>query len=65
MTPNRVWFYEYEKLKGGDVLLGDNLSKKIVRRGKVRLIFKDGKKEQSKVCYIFLVSKEISFLSVK
>ena len=23
MTPNREWFYEYEKFDSGDVLLGD------------------------------------------
>ena len=30
MTPHRNWFYEYEELKGGDDLLGDDSLKKIV-----------------------------------
>ena len=30
MKPHRHWFCEYEKLKGGDVLLGDDSTKRIV-----------------------------------
>lgn len=30
MTPYRYWFYQYEELRGGDVLLGDDLPKRIV-----------------------------------
>ena len=41
MKPHRNWFYEYEKLEGGDVLLGDDSPSKIARRGKVWLILKD------------------------
>ena len=35
MTPHRHWFYEYEELKCGDVLLGDDSPKRIVGRAKV------------------------------
>ena len=35
MTPHRHWFYEYEEIKSGDVLLGDDSPKRIIGRGKV------------------------------
>ena len=44
MTPHRHWFYEYEKLKGGDVLLGDDSLKRIIEQGKVCLMLKDGRR---------------------
>jgi hypothetical protein len=42
MNPHREWFYEYEKYNGGDVFLGEDLTTKIMRRGKVKLLLKDG-----------------------
>ena len=30
MTPHRHWFYQYEGLKGGDVLLKDDSPKRII-----------------------------------
>ena len=44
MTPHSHWFYEYEELKGGDVMLGDDSPKRIVGRGKVRLMLNDGRR---------------------
>jgi hypothetical protein len=43
MTPHREWFSEYEKYDGGDVFLGDDSTKKIMGRGRVRLLLKDGR----------------------
>jgi hypothetical protein len=43
MTPHREWFYEYEKYDGGDVLLGDELTSKIMGGGRVKLLLKDGR----------------------
>jgi hypothetical protein len=42
MTPHREWFFEYEKYDGGDVFLGDDLTKKILGCGRVKLLLKDG-----------------------
>ena len=38
------WFYEYKELKSGDVLLGDDSPKRIVRQGKVWLMLNDGRR---------------------
>ena len=35
IIPHRHQFYEYEELKGGDVLLGDDSLKRIIRREKI------------------------------
>jgi hypothetical protein len=43
MTPHREWFSEYEKYNGGDVFLGDDSTTKILGRGRVKLLLKDGK----------------------
>jgi hypothetical protein len=43
MNPHREWFSEYEKYDGGDVFLGDELTSKILGRGRVKLLLKDGR----------------------
>jgi hypothetical protein len=43
MTPHREWFSEYEKYDGGDVFLGDDSTTKILGRGRVKLLLKDGR----------------------
>jgi hypothetical protein len=43
MTPHREWFFEYEKYDGGDVFLGDDSTGKILGRGRVKLLLKDGR----------------------
>jgi hypothetical protein len=43
MTPHREWFSEYEKYDGGDVFLGDDSTLKILGRGRVKLLLKDGR----------------------
>jgi hypothetical protein len=43
MTPHKEWFSEYEKYDGGDVFLGDDSKTKIVGRGRVKLLLKDGR----------------------
>jgi hypothetical protein len=43
MTPHREWFFEYEKYDGGDVFLGDDSTAKIMGRGRVKLLLKDGR----------------------
>jgi hypothetical protein len=35
MRPHREWFYEYEQYEGGYVLLGDDLTTKIVGQRRV------------------------------
>jgi hypothetical protein len=43
MTPHREWLYEYEKYDGGDVFLRDDSTKKIMGRGRVKLLLKYGR----------------------
>jgi hypothetical protein len=43
MTPHREWFSEYEKYDGGDVFLGDDSTAKILGRGRVKKLLKDGR----------------------
>jgi hypothetical protein len=43
MTPHREWFNEYEKYDGGDGFLGDDLTNKIMGRGRVKLLLKYGR----------------------
>jgi hypothetical protein len=43
MNPHREWFFEYEKYDGGDVFLGDDSTTKIMGRGSVNLLLKDGR----------------------
>jgi hypothetical protein len=43
MNPHREWFSEYEKYDGGDVFLGDYSTTKIMGRGRVKLLLKDGR----------------------
>ena len=40
MTPHREWFSEYEKY---NVFLGDDSPKKIMERGRVKLLLNDGR----------------------
>ena len=42
MTPHREWFSEYEKYNG-NVFLGDDSPKKIMGRGRVKLLLNDGR----------------------
>jgi hypothetical protein len=43
MTSHRDWFCEYERYDGGDILLGDDLTTKIIGRGKFKLNLMDGR----------------------
>ena len=43
MNRHREWFSEYEKYDGGDVFLGDESTAKILGRGRVKLLLKDGR----------------------
>jgi hypothetical protein len=43
MTPHREWFSGYEKYDGGDAFLGDESTTKILGRGRVKLLLKDGR----------------------
>jgi hypothetical protein len=43
MTPHREWFSKYEKYDGGDVFLGDDSTKKIMGREKIKLLLKYGR----------------------
>jgi hypothetical protein len=43
MNPHKEWFYEYEKFDGDDVFLGDDSTAKILGRGRVKLLLKDGR----------------------
>ncbi|WP_440588068.1 hypothetical protein, partial [Acinetobacter indicus] len=42
MTPNDGWFESYGKVSGGEVLLGNNKSCKVMGIGTVRLTTHDG-----------------------
>ena len=42
MTPHREWFSEYEKYNG-KVFLGDDSPKKIMGRGRVKLLLNNGR----------------------
>jgi hypothetical protein len=44
MTQHKEWFYEYEQYDGGNVFLEDDLTTKIVGRGRVQLTLQDGRK---------------------
>jgi hypothetical protein len=43
MNPHKDWFYEYEIYDGGNVFLGDDLTTRIIGRGKVKLRLIDGR----------------------
>jgi hypothetical protein len=43
ITLHREWFNEYEKHNGGDVFVGDDSKTKIMVRGRVELLMKDGR----------------------
>jgi hypothetical protein len=43
MTPHKEWSYEYERYKGGDSFLGDELITKIVKQREVHLILQNGR----------------------
>jgi hypothetical protein len=43
MTPHGEWFCEYERYDGGNVFLGDELTTKIIGRGKFKLRLIDGR----------------------
>jgi hypothetical protein len=43
MTPHKEWLSEYEKYDGGDVFLGYYSTSKIMERGRVTLMLKDGR----------------------
>ena len=43
MTPHREWLCEYEKYNGGDVFLGNDLTTKITRYGREKLLLKNGR----------------------
>jgi hypothetical protein len=43
MTPHREWFSEYEKYDSGNAFLGDDSTAKILGRGRVKLLLKDGR----------------------
>ena len=44
MKPHKEWFCENEQYDGGDVFLGDDLTTRIVRQGRVRLTLQDRRK---------------------
>ena len=44
MTPHRHWLCEYDERKSGDVLLGDDSMKRMIGRGKFRLILNNGRR---------------------
>ena len=58
ITIQSYFFNEYKEIEHGDVLLGDNLSTKIVGRGKVRLMLKDISEEPFWVYCIYRVLLE-------
>jgi hypothetical protein len=64
MTPHREWFSEYEKSDGGDVFLGDDSTTKIMGRGRVKLLLKDGRiKTLPGVLHIPKLAKSLIFVS--
>jgi hypothetical protein len=64
MTPHKEWFCEYEQYDGGDVFLGDDSSKKIIGRGRVRLTLQDGRKRTLPVVlHIMGLEKNLIYVS--
>jgi hypothetical protein len=64
MTPHREWFYEYEKYDGGDVFLGDDSTTKIMGRGRVKLLLKDGRiRTLPRVLHIPNLSRSLIYVS--
>lgn len=64
MTPLREWFYEYQKIDGGNVYLGDDAICNIEGRSKVLLKFPDGKKKTlSDVVHMAELSKNLISVS--
>lgn len=43
ITPHKEWFATYKAYDAREVFLGDNNSKKVVDKGKVKLCFSDGR----------------------
>jgi hypothetical protein len=43
MNPHREWFCENKRCDGGDNCLGDDLTAKIIRQGKIKLNIMDGR----------------------
>eukprot|EP00253_Pinus_taeda_P026318 PITA_26318 len=59
-TPQREWFYEYEKYDGGDVFLGNDRKAKIIGRRKVKSKLKDGRvRTLSSVLHIPTLAKNL------
>jgi hypothetical protein len=64
MTPHREWFSEYEKYDGGDVFLGDDSTTKILGRGRVNLLLKDGRiRTLPRVLYIPKLARRLISVS--
>ena len=64
ITPHREWFSEYEKYDGGDVFLGDNSTTKIMGRGRVKLLLKDGRiRTLPRVLHIPKLARSLIFVS--
>jgi hypothetical protein len=64
MTPHREWFSEYEKYNGGDVFLGEESIAKIMGRGRVKLLLKDGKiRTLSRFLHIPNLSSRLIYIS--
>jgi hypothetical protein len=64
MTPHREWFFEYEKYNGGDVFLGDESIAKILGRGRMKLLLKDGRiRTLSGVLHIPKLAKSLIYVS--
>lgn len=63
MTPQREWFYEYEKYDGGDILFGYESPTKIVRWAKVWILLRDGRRTLPSVLNILGFARNLIVVS--
>ena len=63
MCPNRYWFTTYQPIEGGVVLMGNNMSYKVVGIGSIRINMHDGvERTLTNVRHIPDLKKNLIFL---
>jgi hypothetical protein len=64
MKPHKEWFYENEIYEGGDVFLGDDLTIKIVGRGRIQMILYDRRSMTLPgVLHILVLARNLIYVS--
>jgi hypothetical protein len=64
MTPHREWFCEYERYDGGNIFVGNDLTTRIIGRGKFKLRLIDGRiRTLLGVLHILGLARNLIFVS--